>query len=465
MPVPDLGSRQVLIHDLRLAWLSFRRNPVLTALTIAAIATGIGASLITITLYHARSGHPIWWKEQQLFAITLDIRSADTDLDRGAKHPEYPPPQLAYRDAQALYRSDIPKRSAMMFKARRVVESEREGIQPFRVMARVTTADFFPMFDVPFLYGAGWSRAADESPDSVIVISKRLNDRLFGGINSVGKSIVVSSRQYRIAGVMNTWMPQPKFYDLNNTTFDAPEEVYIPFGWGVALEMPSAGNVGCYSKSAKIGSYSELLTSDCVWLQYWAELSGNEQRARYQQFLDNYVSEQKQYGRFVRPLNNRVASVSTWLEMNDVVGDESRIQVVLALMFLAVCILNTLGLMLAKFMGSASTSGLRRALGATRGDIVRQHLTEVTTIGLLGGVVGLGIAIGGLWLIRTLLYLPMATSPGNPDAVAIAQSLSHLDWKMAVIALLLSLLTGVLAGLYPAWRVGRLAPASFLKTQ
>jgi putative ABC transport system permease protein len=53
----------------------------------------------------------------------------------------------------------------------------------------------------------------------------------------------------------------------------------------------------------------------------------------------------------------------------------------------------------------------------------------------------------------------------NPARVAIQQSLTNLDFQMFAIALALSLLTGVLAGLYPAWRVGKLAPSSFLKTQ
>ena len=67
----------MLEHDLRLALRSFRRNPILTALTVSAIAAGIGAAMISITLYHARAGHPIWWKEHQLFAVTLDTRGSD----------------------------------------------------------------------------------------------------------------------------------------------------------------------------------------------------------------------------------------------------------------------------------------------------------------------------------------------------------------------------------------------------
>jgi putative ABC transport system permease protein len=453
----------MLLHDLRLAALSIRRTPGLTALMIGAIAAGIGAAMITITLYHARAGHPIWWKENRLYAVTLDARSMDPEFTQFSRHPEYPPTQVTYRDAQALYRSKIPERAVMMFKSMRVVDPGRSGIQPFSVIGRVTTADFFQMFDVPFLYGSGWSRAADDAPEPVVVLGKHVNDKVFGGANSVGRFITLSGRQYRVIGVTDAWMPQPKFYDLNNGAFDLPEDLYMPFGWSTTLQLQTAGNLNCLSKNVKITTYRDLLNADCAWLQYWVELPTRAARERFQQFVDNYVTDQKQYGRFPRPLNNRVVNVTQWLAMNDVIGDESRMELALALMFLGVCVFNTLGLMLAKFLGGAPITGLRRALGATRADIVRQHLTEVVVVGLLGGLAGLALAWPGLQTIRILTYTPGIDD--NPARLALAQALVHIDYRMLIVALGISLMTGTLAGLYPAWRIGRLAPAAFLKAQ
>jgi putative ABC transport system permease protein len=149
--------------------------------------------------------------------------------------------------------------------------------------------------------------------------------------------------------------------------------------------------------------------------------------------------------------------------MNDVIGEESRLQVGLAGLFLAVCILNTLGLMLAKFMSGAPVTGLRRALGASRRDVMRQHLTEVVVVGLLGGGCGVLLSWLGLWAIRMLTYIPGLDD--NPAHLALAQSLSHMDVKMLLAAALVSVLTGILAGIYPAWRIGRMQPALFLKAQ
>ena len=453
----------MLKHDVLLALRSFRRNPILTALMVSAIAAGIGAAMITITLYHARAGRPMWWKEDRLFAVSLDNRGSDHNGEELMRHPEYPPDQLTFRDAAALYRSDIPQRSVMMYRAGRVLDPGRPGVKPFGVIARLTTADFFAMFDVPMLYGAGWGRIADTTPEPIVVIGRRLNDKLFNGANSVGRSITLKGQQFRVVGVTDTWMPQPKFYDVTIGAFDVAEDLYMPFGWSTALKMMTAGSVNCVTPDAKVGSFDDLRNTDCVMLQYWVEIPSAAGLQRFRQFVDNYTTEQKQHGRFVRPTNNWIASIPKWLEMHDVVGDESRIEVVLALVFLAVCIVNTLGLMLAKFLGGASITGLRRALGASRKQIVQQHLIEVIVVGIVGGVVGLLLARIGLWAIRVMTYIPGPDD--SPDKRALSAALAHMDYRMVALAIGVSLLTGVMAGLYPAWRIGRAAPASFLKAQ
>jgi putative ABC transport system permease protein len=455
----------MFMHDLGLAFRSLRRNPVLSALMIAAIAVGIAASMISITLYHARAGHPIPWKDDKLFAVTLDIRD-DEPPESFVRHPEYPPFQVTYQDARALYKSDIPVHSVVMFRSGQVITPENKSIKPFGVSTRVTTADFFTMFDVPFLYGGGWPRSDDDAPGPVVVLSKFMNEKIFGGVNSVGRQVVLDGRSYRVVGVIAAWMPRPKYYDLNSWGgWEIPEEVFIPYGWGRALKLPPHGNTSCVRRNAKIDGTDTLFTQECVWLQYWIEVRNLADRDRYQAFVDNYANEERQHGRFPRKNNNRVVNVPTWLQMWDVVGDDSRTQLALGFIFLAVCILNTLGLMLAKFLTVAPISGLRRALGARRIDIIRQHILEVIVVGLLGGAAGMMLTLGGLASLKVLMFSGRLAHSNNPDRIALIQSFVHMDIPVMLAAVGLSLLAGVLAGLYPAWRIGRLAPATFLKTQ
>jgi putative ABC transport system permease protein len=290
-----------------------------------------------------------------------------------------------------------------------------------------------------------------------MVISRQMNERFFGGENSVGRRIRWNDNEFRIVGVRNHWMPLPTFYDLNNGSLDEAEDVYIPFGWNAALELYSAGNTNGW-KAAEINSYQDFLNSEDVWIQMWVELPDPRSRERFQGFLDNYATEQKAAGRYQRPLNNRLTNVDQWLEDNEVVGNDDRVLVGLAFAFLAVCLLNTVGLLLAKFLNGAAITGVRRALGASRRQVFLQHLTEVGVISGLGAL--LGLALGALMLagLRALYTV-------DPTDAAGTQAIAQADVTSIVTALTLALIATVAAGLYPAWRIGRIPPATYLKAQ
>jgi len=452
----------MLWHDLRLALLSVRRNPFISALIVAVIAIGIGTSVVAITLYHAKAGNPIWWKNDVLYRVMLDSRPLGHDME-ASRHPEYPPFVMIYRDAAAIYQSTIPTRSVMSFASYGLVDSLSPESRPLDRPGRLTTREFFSMFDIPFLYGHGWSKSDDDGPSQVVVISSYLNDRLFDGGNSVGRTLSFSGQQFKVIGVIDRWLPIPRFYDVGRD-FMPPDDLFIPFRWAESLsdlEFPGF----CQRTKTSVTKFKDLASSECLSTGLWVELTTNAQFREYREFLDNYSRAQVQAGRFVRPVNNRLANVSTWLEMNDVVGSESKFQVILALMFLGICVLNTLGLLLAKFMDAAPLAGLRRALGATRGDVMRQHLMEVVILGAIGGSIGIGLAAVGLPLIRAFFFWQATMSDDNPDYARVAQSLSHMDGHMILTAVSLSLFAGFLAGIYPAWRIGRMPPATFLKIQ
>ncbi len=439
-------------YDLRLALLSMKRHRGLAALMVLAVALGIAVCTVTFTVYHAMSTNPIPWKGDQLFEVTVD--SWDPQEPSDEDQPEMPPPLLTYRDAVALQQSDIPTHGAIMFKSLAVLDSGRSGTKPFRAVLRVTMGDFFSLFDVPFKYGSGWNEAADRGPEPIVVLSRESNEKLFGGENSVGRTVRLGDDEFRVVGVLDDWSPSPKFYDLNNGSFDDAEDAYIPFKWGELNEMQVAGNTNCW-KSEPIESARDFLNSECVWVQMWVELPTAGERDRYQAFVDNYARAQKAAGRLPRPLNNRLFNVDQWLDFNHVVKRDNRVLIGIALLFLCVCLVNVVGLLLAKFMNGAVLTGLRRALGASRRDIVRQHLAEVLVIGLTGGIVGLGLAWLGLAGIRAIYT-------GNHDTY---ESLTRMDLTVVLATLGLSLLAGLAAGLYPAWRIGRTAPAVYLKAQ
>jgi putative ABC transport system permease protein len=452
----------VLWHDFRLVLRSLQQNPLMACLIVAVIAVGIATSVVAITLYHAKAGNPIWWKNDVLYRAMVDSRPTADETDNDQPHPEYPPFTSIYRDALAIYQSKIPARSLMMANSSGLVDSLRPGSPPIERRVRVTTREFFAMLDVPFQFGRGWTAAEDEDPAPVVVVSHHLNDRLFGGGNNVGRTLTLAGQRFTVIGVLAKWVPLPRFYD-EARDFGPPDDIFIPFRWVESL--PDLDYQGfCLRTKTLLSGFHALAESECLSATgVWVELDTPQQYNAYKQFLENYSRAQQQAGRFDRSPNVWLPTVATWLEMNDVVGRQSKLQVVLAVIFLGICVLNTIGMFLAKFTGAASVMGLRRALGATRGDVIRQNLTEVTLLSVCAGALGIAAAAIGLRLIR--VFVLSRSTHDNPDFATITQSLSHMDGQMIVTAVALSLVAGLLAGLYPAWRVGRLPPATFLKIQ
>jgi putative ABC transport system permease protein len=252
-------------------------------------------------------------------------------------------------------------------------------------------------------------------------------------------------------GVLDYWNPVPKFYDVINGAFDESEELYMPFLLKEELELPNWGNTNCW-KTPEGDGFKAFLRSECINYQMWVELPGENDKDEYMAFLNNYVEEQKTFGRFPRPMNNRLYNVMQWMEVQEVVAEDAQIMMWLSFMFLLVCLLNTIGLLLAKFTGKAAEIALRRAVGASKGDLFIQHLVETACIGLLGGLAGLGLAVLGLQAIKSLYG----------DFV---NDVAALDTTMILVALSLALVSSVAAGLYPTWRACNIPPASQLKSQ
>jgi putative ABC transport system permease protein len=139
-----------------------------------------------------------------------------------------------------------------------------------------------------------------------------------------------------------------------------------------------------------------------------------------------------------------------WLDYNKVVPSDVHLQVWLAFGFLLVCLVNTVGLMLAKFLRRSGELGVRRALGASRRSLFAQLLTEAGVVGLVGGSGGLLLALLGLWLVRR-----------QPSDYA---ALAHLDLPMLLATFAAAVVATLLAGLLPAWRACLITPALQLKS-
>ncbi|NQZ23211.1 MAG: ABC transporter permease [Colwellia sp.] len=437
----------MFFYYLKLAKKSLLQTPITTALMVLAIALGIGVSMNALTLNHVRSANPIPEKSQQLFALQLQTMNKI-----GTRHTyDDMPMQITYQDAINIQRMSSSTRQVASVKTGFAIQMEDPDFAPILQAARATQSTFFEMFNIEFLYGGSWSKAIDESPDNQVVIAEELNEKLFGGGDNIGKNIYLNQNAYRIVGISKSWNPKPKFYDLNSGQFQRTEQIYVPFSLLPVHEYPSWGNNNGWGPE-KIDTYQDKLNSEIMWIQYWVELVNNTEKVDFKHFLSSYVQQQKKLGRFERDdARGTLRNVEEWLEYNEVVGNDSNILVGISFMFLAVCLINTVGLLLAKFLKRAPEIGVRRALGANQAQVFLQHLVEVGVLGLLGGVLGLVIANIGLLILRNQF-----------DGFDV---LATMDMSMFIAAPVIAISATILSGLYPAWRVCTTLPSIHLKTQ
>lgn len=428
---------------------SLRRTPVLTGLMVLSIAMGIGASMTTLTVMHLLSGDPLPGRSQHIYYPQLDASP------RGERASKEPMDMLDYTSAVDLWRDGPADRKALVVDSSVKLSAASSSEPPSMATMLSTTSDFFPMFQAPMAFGAGWSKDDDERRARVAVISWDLNQRLFGGKDSTGQMLRIRDSEVRIIGVLKPWRPSPLFYTVAGGRFaqgdtadyyTRSEDVMVPFFTGLQVNAGNFAQFTCWNLPSNPG---HLENADCVWLQLWVQLDDAAKANAYRQFLDGYAQQQHQLGRISQPELVRLRGLMEWMDYNGVVPRDVRLQAWMALAFLGICLFNTVGLLLAKFLRRTGEIGVLRALGATRTMVFQQCLVEAALVGLLGGLGGLLLTLFGLWAVRQ-----------QPLAYA---DMMQLDMKMLAFTFVTSVLTTVAAGMLPALRASRIDPALQIK--
>jgi putative ABC transport system permease protein len=437
-------------YYLDLALRSLKRNKALTALMVLTIGFGVAASMTAWSVFRAVSGDPIPQKSARLYVPQID-NWGPSGHEPGSNSTE-PPNAMSYTDAMALMRAHRARYQAAMYQLADSVAPKAANQSPTLVAGEAVGSEFFPMLDVPFAYGGGWSSADDANRAQVAVISSQLNDILFGGGDSVGRMLIFGHHDYRVVGVMRNWSPQPVFYDVVNTGgfSGLAADIFLPFDTAIANDARPNGTTNCDKSPAESG-FKGLQKSECVWISFMVQLDDAAAVRDYHQFLVNYSLEQQRAGRFNWPPEVRLHGLMAWLAERHVVPSDTTVSLYVAVGLLLVCLVNVMGLLLAKFLRRSGEIGVRRALGASRGEIYRQFLVEAGMVGLAGGVLGLALTWLGIAGVGWVM----------PPEIA---ALAHMDVSLLATTLAVAIVATMLAGLYPTLRAAAVQPAWQLKS-
>ena len=424
-----LGLRSLLNQKLITIWM------------ILLIALGVAGTVSTFSLLRAVSSNPFAAKAHRLFTPQIDNHGPDYVKTYGID------PVLTLRDVEALRAHDGSDLQAAIYQISLSLVPSDTTIDALQAKGYAVTVDYFQMLDVPFRFGSAWSKSVDKEGGNEVVIGDELNQKVFRGANSVGQEISLDGHTYRIAGVLTPWNPLPRFYaagDHNAFDRDAPQ-LFLPFRQALNLKIPTAG--GSYGESFPIWD----LRSEISFISYWVELPDSTAATAYRNYLHAYADEQRAAGRFHWPANVDLRDEKDWLDYQHVVPPESRISFVVALGLLLVCAVNTVGLLLARFMRRSADIGVRRALGGSRSAILFQYLTEAAVIGLAGGLLG---------AVLTVCFVSSLGLVFPPEVARLA----HITLATLLQAPGIALCMVLLSSAYPILRASRIEPGWQLKS-
>jgi putative ABC transport system permease protein len=449
-------------YNLQLAIQSLKDKPSLTLLTILAIALGLGLYTTVATMGYQGNQVPLAHKSENLFLVQMDNREITAEpVVHQARLVD-----TTYKDTINLMAMNLPGvQQTFNWSTYGILNVEDENINPLRTTAAVTNSNFFTMFEPPFLYGNGWDKSVEDNSEAVIVISKYMNDKLFGGDNSVGQTVRINTKVLKIIGVLDKWHLTRKFYDRSYRSSN-PDNFFIPYTFAMENNLPRRANFDCWAANADIArsfrteNKDRLINSECAWVTFWAEVP-DEQIEDYQQQLLNYIDSQKALGRFPRETLTYLTNLNDQLLYINGRNQFMNVFSMLATLFFAVCILNAVSILLAKFMRRTKEVSLRRALGAKKKTIIGQYVLEVAIIGLIGGVVGIIISYFGL---QGMMNIQIYSSDYTTKLEDI-QPLFQLDLMMIGQAFATGIFCTLVASIYPIWRICNIPPASQLKAQ
>ena len=393
-----------LLQDLKYSLRTFLQSPGFFLTVIATLAVGIGANTAVFSVVNAVLLKPIPYFDPDRLVMFMNTSPQGTgDAASPAKFQHYREQTSVVQDVSA-FRTGI-------------VNLTGSGT-PEQLRSGQVSADYFRLFGAPVIAGRTFSAEEDRPRGpQVAVLSQGLWKRRFAGDPSVvGKTISLSGAPYVIIGVIAS--------SFDTSEFGPAPEVWIPF----QLD-PNTTDQGHYFSAAGRLKPGVSLTAAQAKLK---------------------LSAQDFSRKFPRVLNaNNGFTVITFQE--DSVGDVRLTLLILAgavgFVLLIACA-NVANLLLVRANGRQREIAIRAAMGAGRGRIIRQLLTESIVLGLIGGVLGLGLGLIG---IRALLAVNTADLPRLGEK----GTLVGADWRVLVFALIVSIGTGILFGLIPAMQSSR----------
>lgn len=414
----------MFLYYLKLSKHNLKRHKLFFILMITTLAVGVAVLLANLAILKVMSSDPIPEKSDKIFSVNM---TTWPEKDGNNSEPLH---ILRYRDAMHILKSDIPTYSLAHYASQVYTRNvESKSLTRFSAETRATTSEFFELTNAPFEFGGTW---ANENAND-IVIGSDLNQKLFGGGNSIGKSVEIGTQVFRVVGVLKPWTLKPLFYHATERrAFNNTDDLYAP------LETALTNNWGISARSSSTERFkdvSDTRNKNAFYMQAFVQLDNAQQKAQFHNYLDSYSQTLKDAGEHPFPINNKLYNVNQWLDKNKVVDEKILAFALATVLFLAVCIFNASSLLLARYHSAKFETGLRRAVGASKKHVLYQGAVESLIIGTCCAV--LALILGWLFLKFSLTLFPYLSDSASFDS------------GLVFMGICIAIITSFLSSLYP----------------
>lgn len=296
-------------------------------------------------------------------------------------------------------------------------------------MKKYTDAGFWDVFEFKFLYGKPYSGQNVDLAAQLAVLDLETSEKYFGFANSVGHTIKVDGKDYRVCGVVEGTSITRTFPFAN---------IYLP----VTTSGRDLGEKTCngiFLAAIKAGSSSDRKTIQDEY-QQWVrkfQFPDPEKFSTVTSYADSYLEI------FSRNLLGRAGE-------NPMVGLAILLVSLLVLIFMSFPAMNLVNINITRILERASEIGIRRSFGASVRTLLIQFLTENILLTLIGGCMGFLLALLVIYLINRSGIIPYF--------------FLSVNFSLFFYAILLSLVFGFLSGVLPAWRMARMDIVTALKS-
>jgi putative ABC transport system permease protein len=410
------------VFDLRFAGRMLRKNPGFSTIAIATLALGIGANTAIFSLVDGVILRPLAYLDAERLVAVHEIVPKFSGLA-----PLIPVNGMHFLE----WRKSVHSFEQMALVGGMTFNLTGAG-EPERLAAARVSPSLFPMLGVQAQLGRTFLDEEDRpGRDQVVILNHELWKRRFAGDpHVIGRKIPLDGHPYEIVGVLPRGFHFPKLNQLYAMTIaEERPEIWKPFALrDDELEALGDFNYACIGRLRRGVQPAQALSELNVVQSHIASQSGEkiELRAALVPLQDQIT------GRSRTGLQLLLAAVSAVL----LIG----------------CV-NIANLLLARGTARRREIAIRTALGAGRGRLVGQMLVESLVLAGMGGAAGVALAFEA---IRAIVAYAPVDLPRTDEV--------HLDARVLLFTMILSIFTGVLFGLFPAWRATRGDPQEAMKS-